>query len=425
VLSRWVWTASTAAALAFCAAASSHTAADVTPVARSFCSAVVSGGTQPQLLIVSDLPVRGFAFHRDTLNMEAAIRFVLARHRFKAGSYTVGYQACDDSNPQAAQGDLTKCAANAKAYAQDASVVGVVGTWSSSCAAVEIPILGQAPGGPLGMVSPTNTNVGLTHADAGTAPGEPARYYPAGRRNYVRVISADDAQARADALVAKRAGARRVFVLDDGTGYGLSVASAFRSTARKLALHVAGSGAWDPAQANFGGVARRVRATHADAVFLGGSGCPACGVLVRQLRAVIGAQGALIAPDGFTPVDDLAKAYGAPAEGMYVSIPGDSFADLSPLGRQVARMFGGASHLSFSGAAYAAQALEVLLDSIARSDGTRGSITGDLFTTHVRGGILGTFGFDRNGDTTLNPVLIYRVAGRSGRFDRVIDAPAP
>jgi len=425
VLSRWVWAASTAAALAFCAAASSHAAANVTPVARSFCSSVASGGKQPQLLIVSDLPVRGFAFHRDTLNMEAAIRFVLARHHFTAGRYTVGYQACDDSNPQAAQGDLTKCAANAKAYAQDASVVGVVGTWSSSCAAVEIPILGQAPGGPLGMVSPTNTNVGLTHADAGTAPGEPARYYPAGRRNYVRVISADDAQARADALVAKRAGARRVFVLDDGTGYGLSVASAFRSAARKLALHVAGSGAWDPAQASFDGLARRVRAAHADAVFLGGSGCPACRVLVRQLRSVVGTHGALIAPDGFTPVDDLAKAYGAPADGMYVSIPGDSFADLSPLGRKIARMFGGASHLSFSGAAYPAQALEVLLDSIARSDGTRGSITGDLFTTHVRGGILGTFGFDRNGDTTLNPVLIYRVRGRVGRFDRVVDAPAP
>jgi branched-chain amino acid transport system substrate-binding protein len=418
--------ASTAAALACCAAASSHATADVTPLARSFCSAVVSGATKPQVLIVSDLPVHGFAFHQDTLHMEAAIRYVLARHRFKAGQFTVGYQACDDSNPQAAQGDLTKCAANAKAYAQDASVVGVVGTWSSNCAAVEIPILGQAPGGPLGMVSPSNTNVGLTHADAGTAPGEPGRYYPAGRRNYVRVISADDAQARADALMAKRVGARRVFMLDDGTRYGLSVASAFRSAARKLVLHVAGSGAWSPEQSNFDRVARGVRAARADAVFLGGSGCPTCGALVRALRGVVGTRGALIAPDGFTPIDELAKAFGAPAEGMYVSIPGDSLTDLSPLGRKIARTFGGAaSHLGSGGPAYAAQAVEVMLDSIARSDGTRGAITGDLLTTHVRAGILGTFGFDRNGDTTLNPVLIYRVHGRVGRFDRVVHAPPP
>jgi branched-chain amino acid transport system substrate-binding protein len=414
-----------AAALACCAAASSGATPRVTPLPRTFCSAVVAGGTQPQMLIVSDLPMRGFEFRRDTLHMEAAIRFVLARHRFKAGRFTVGYQACDDSNPQAAQGDLTKCAANAKAYAQDASVVGVVGTWSSTCAAVEIPILGGAPGGPLGMVSPSNTNVGLTHADAGTAPGEPERYYPTARRNYVRVISADDAQARADALLAKRVGARRVFVLNDATRYGLSVSSAFRSAARKLALHVVGGGAWDPAQSNFDHVAGRVRAAQADAVFLGGSGCPTCGTLVRRLRGVVGRRGILIAPDGFTPVDSLAKAFGAPAQGMYVSIPGDSLADLSPLGRTIARKFGGASHLGSGGSAYAAQAVEVLLDSIARSDGTRSSITSGLFKTHIRGGILGTFGFDHNGDTTLNPVLIYRVDGRRGRFDRVVDAPAP
>lgn len=416
-----------AVALAFaCAAASADAAPRPTPLTRAFCSAVVSGGAQPQVLIASDLPVRGFAFHEDTVHMEAAIRFVLARHRYRAGRFTVGYQACDDSNPQAAQGDLTKCAANAKAYAQDASVVGVIGTWSSNCAAVEIPILGQAPHGPLGMVSPSNTNVGLTHADAGTAPGEPARYYPTGRRNYVRVISADDAQARADALLAKRVGARRVFVLNDGTGYGLSVAFAFRKAAGKLPLDVVGTGAWDPAQANFEGVVRRVHAARADAVFLGGSACPTCGTLIRQLRRVVGAHGILIAPDGFTPVGDLAKRYGTPAQGMYVSTPGDSLADFSPLGRKIARTFGGAAtHLGSGGAAYAAQAVEILLDSIARSDGTRSSITSDLFTTHVRGGILGTFGFDRNGDTTLNPVLIYRVAGRRGRFDRVVHAPAP
>ena len=418
--------ASVAAALACCAAASGDAAARPTPLARAFCSALISGTAQPQVLIASDLPVRGFAFHEDTLHMEAAIRFVLERHRFKAGRFTVGYQACDDSNPQAAQGDLTKCAANAKAYAEDAGVVGVIGTWSSNCAAVEIPILGKAPDGPLGMISPSNTNVGLTHADAGTAPGEPTRYYPTGRRNYVRVISADDAQARADALLAKRVGARRVFVLNDGTGYGLSVASAFRESSRKLSLSVVGAGAWDPTRSNFDRLAGRVRVAHADAVFLGGSACPTCATLVRQLRRVVGAQGILVAPDGFTPVDDIAKQFGAPAQGMYVSIPGDSLADLSPLGRQIARKFGGsASHLGSGGPAYAAQAVEILLDSIARSDGTRSSITSDLFSTHVRGGILGTFGFDRNGDTTLNPVLIYRVAGHTGRFDRVVRAPAP
>lgn len=58
--------------------------------------------------------------------------------------------------------------------------------------------------------------------------------------------------------------------------------------------------------------------------------------------------------------------------------------------------------------AYAAQAAQVLLDAIARSDGTRASVTKELFATRVRGGILGTFGFDRNGDTTEQKVTILR-----------------
>lgn len=205
--------------LAGISAAGSEAAVRLTPLPESFCSPVFSGGVQPQVLIVSDLPIRWFPFHKTTVEMQAAIRFVLARHGYKAGRFRVGYQSCDDSSPQDSSGDLTKCAANAKAFAADASAIGVIGTWSSDCAAVEIPILDTAPHAPLVLVSPSNTDVGLTHATAGTSPGEPARYYPNGRRNFVRLLSADDAQGRADALLAYRLGARRVFLLDDGTGY--------------------------------------------------------------------------------------------------------------------------------------------------------------------------------------------------------------
>ena len=91
---------------------------------------------------------------------------------------------------------------------------------------MELPILNRASGGPLGLISPSNTNVGLTHAGGGTQPGEPARYYPTGTHSFVRIISPDDAQAVADALLVKHLGARRVFVLDDGEEYGLNVAEA-------------------------------------------------------------------------------------------------------------------------------------------------------------------------------------------------------
>jgi branched-chain amino acid transport system substrate-binding protein len=67
---------------------------------------------------------------------------------------------------------------------------------------------------------------------------------------------------------------------------------------------------------------------------------------------------------------------------------------------------------------YAAQAAEVLLDAIARSDGTRDSILEALFATRVDDGLLGSFRFDENGDITESPITILRVA-RGGASSRI------
>jgi branched-chain amino acid transport system substrate-binding protein len=381
---------------------------------------VARGAGEPQFLIVSDLPVRGANVRAFSLASRAAIRFMLDRRGFKAGKYWVGYQACDDSSPQAAAGDFGKCASNAKAYAADKSVVGVVGTWNSSCAAVEIPILNQAPRGPLALISPSNTSVGLTHAGAATEPGEPGRYYPTGKRNFVRIISADDAQGTADALLAKQLGVRSVFVLNDRESYGTTVASPFATAARKFGLRIAGTDSWDVGQSKFHVLAQKVARSGATGVFVGGFACPSCGVLIKELRAALGQRGVIIAPDGFSDIPSVVKAAGVAAtEGLYVSIPGLPTSSLSALGRQIAGKFG-PSHPGSGGPPYAAQAVDVLLQAIAASDGTRASVTEHLFKARVRGGILGDLSFDKNGDPTLNPVTIIRIHRGLGKVDRVV-----
>jgi len=60
--------------------------------------------------------------------MTKAIGYEFKQAGFKAGKYTVGYQSCDDSTAQAGAWDSAKCASNARAYAGDSSVIGVVGT---------------------------------------------------------------------------------------------------------------------------------------------------------------------------------------------------------------------------------------------------------------------------------------------------------
>jgi ABC-type branched-subunit amino acid transport system substrate-binding protein len=63
-----------------------------------------------------------------------------------------------------------------------------------------------------------------------------------------------------------------------------------------------------------------------------------------------------------------------------------------------------------------------LIDAIARSDGTRKSVTRELFRTRIESGILGEVRFDENGDLVEAPVTIFRIVGNRAVVDRVVTA---
>jgi branched-chain amino acid transport system substrate-binding protein len=364
------------------------------------------GSGKPDFIVPSDLPLQGSG-RTQTIEMTNAIKFVLKQANFKAGKYTVGYQSCDDSTAQAGKWESSKCSANANAYAQNKSVIGVIGTFNSGCAEIEIPILNRAPDGPLGMVSPANTYVGLTHSGPGTAAGEPDKYYPNGKRNYIRMVAADDFQGAADAQFMKDQGAKSVFILNDKEAYGLGVATDTKNSATKLGLKVAGFTAWDPKASSYEAVATKIKQSGADWIYLGGLICENGAKLISDLKA--GVPGAkLMAPDGFSDF----TANGASAVGMYITVAGVPPEKLTGTGATFIKDFGdqiGKKPNPYS--AYAAQSMQVVLDAIEKSDGTRSSVTDNLLKTNVTDGILGTFSINENGDTTRNPVTVYQQVG--------------
>ncbi len=124
---------------------------------------------------------------------------------------------------------------------------------------------------------------------------------------------------------------------------------------------------------------------------------------------------ALVATDHFGSVADLIEAAGPAARGMYLSVYGVPNGELPPPGKRFLEEFeatrAGEPSPSYS-AAYAAQAAEILLDAIARSDGTRSSVTEELRRTTVEDGILGDIRFDENGDLVEGPFTIFRVVGK-------------
>jgi branched-chain amino acid transport system substrate-binding protein len=310
----------------------------------------------------------------------------------------------------------------------------VIAPLESACARVTIPIANRAPGGPLAMVSESNSDVGLTQQDPTGPPGALGRLYPTGVRNYARVSPSASSQAAADALLARQLGLHRPYLLVDGTPYGRQMAHYFRGALRALGLPLAGAARWNPLGAHLAAVAARVARAHADGAFLAGVLGSNGGSLTRALRRRLGRGFALIAPDSFGPVFFLYDDSHGAANGMYISTYGVPNERLGRPGERFLREFGSTQHAPVgSYAVQAAAATEVLLDAIARSDGTRASVSRELLVTRLNSSTIGPVRFDHNGDLIAPAITIVRVRDRDGvsqiqdfegaAFDRVIRPP--
>jgi ABC-type branched-subunit amino acid transport system substrate-binding protein len=402
----------------------------------SACGEVASGPGNPDVLIASDLPLQGPS-SSDPRAMEDAIRHVIERRGLRAGDHTVGYQSCDPSTPQTGGFEFRKCAANASAYAHAKQLVAVIGPYSSFCGQLQIPITNRAPGGPLAMVSAVATHTGLTRGGplnpAGGLRGEPAVYYPTGKRSFVRLMARAELEGVANAMLAKELGLRRVYVLQDPS-LKIEFADPFRRTARRLGIQIAGV-------ANFSDgskhdrLAERVARSGAQGVFIAGLGSVGGGRAVMALRERLGSQIKIMAVDPYVPIAEVLAFVGPAAHGLYFSSTDVPPRAQPPAGRRFARDTGNFNTPVF-GMLPAGQTTELVLDAISRSDGTRASVLEELRGAKVEDGILGDFRIDRYGDITPARLAIFRVTGATppdapvfpqyegAVFDRVIEVPA-
>jgi len=375
----------------------------VTPLPSSSCGPVVyKGSGSPDYIIASDLPLQG-AIRHQTVQVSRAEIWALANAGWKAGPYKIGYQSCDDSTAQTGGWDTAKCATNAHLYANNKSVIGVLGTFNSGCAKIIVPVLNRSQ---LGMVSPANTNPGLTKKwDV----GEPQKYYPTGQRNYARVVATDDIQGPADAIWSKTLGYKKVFVLNDKQTYGFGVATTYRNAAKKLGIKVVGFQGWDAKASSYEALATAIKASGAQAVFLGGIACNNGAKLMQDIKAVA-PKIQLQMPDGFSDPG----ANGAVGNGAFISVAGEPPNKLTGAGAQFVKSFGKQiGTVPNPYAAYGAQAMEVMLQVVAKSGGSRAAATKALFGLTVSSGILGTFTLNSQGDTSLQPITVYKQKGKS------------
>ena len=382
------------------------------------------GGEALTAKIVSDLPRQG-ANRAQTTTMVNAIELALDERNGKAGDITIEYESLDDSTAQAGQWDAAKCAENAQSAAQDEEIIGWIGPFNSGCAAVEIPILNEAG---LAMISPANTYTGLTKPTPDES--EPDKYYPTGQRNYSRVIVTDVQQGQAGASFFADEGVETVYILDDRETYGKGVADEFQTAAEDLGIEVIGREGIDGSAPNYRSLMNKIAAADPDAIYFGGIIENNAAQLIKdKVGAGMSNEEVLfIGPDGIY-VDELITQGGDDVEGIYTSFGGLPPEELGSAGQE----FIGKYEQNYDDdvqpyTAYAYEAANVLLDAIERASEEAGGEVPDrqavieqVFATEDYEGVLGTWSFDEDGDTSLTELSIVEVEGGEFQTNRTLD----
>jgi branched-chain amino acid transport system substrate-binding protein len=375
--------------------------------------------------IYSSLPLQG-ATSAQTLPTVNGMKLALSQAGGKAGQFKVNYTSLDDSTAAKGNYDLGQCAANGRKAATDTKAVAYLGEFNSGCTEVSLPILNQA-GVP--MISPANTYVGLTVAVKGaSAPGEPQKYYPSGTRTYLRIVPRDSIQGAADLLAMKQAGCTKVAEANDKTPYGAGIAQIIELSKAQYGVNVVSNTGIDPTAPNFRSYAQTIKGQGADCFFFGGVTANGGVQIVKDVHAAI-PNAKIFGPDGVcTSGWTNAKQGGVPAAIDPLIQCTVATLDLQayPGGKDFLAAYKAKYGVSSPDpyAIYGYEDMKLVLDTI-KSLGAKGNSKSDvlkaLFAIKNRNSVLGTYGFDANGDTTLKSYGLYKV-GSDGNveFDKTL-----
>jgi branched-chain amino acid transport system substrate-binding protein len=382
----------------------------------------VAEATGGQLTIYSSLPLQG-----PTAGISEQIvdgeKLALADAGGRAGPFKIEYSSLDDANPATGQWEPGLTATNAKIAAQDTSTIAYLGELDSAATAVSLPFINAAG---ILQVSPASPYVGLTSSlDAGQ--DEPERFYPSGKRTFVRLPPGDVVQAAASVHLLVSHGVHKLYVLDDQDAFQVPLADILASDAEQAGITVlAHDSLSTQANAVFSGEVVKIAGSGAQAVFLAGAEGKGTARLWRELARAN--PDLLLLTSGASASESFPSQLGAAAANTYLSTPALPPALYPPSARGVLRHYrnvfgreGGPSAL------YGYEAMTLVLDAI-RSAGARGNdrqtVIDRVFATRERNSVIGRYSVQADGETTLSLYGFDRVLGGRTAFYRAIDVGA-
>jgi branched-chain amino acid transport system substrate-binding protein len=344
-------------------------------------------------------------------DMRAAVQLAVEDFGKAAGGFAVEYEALDDALASTGNWDAGVESNNANKAANDADTMVYIGTYNSGAANISIPILNEVP---LAMISPGNTYPGLTQAVEGvTAEGEPEKFYPTGKRTYMRNTVADHLQAGAQVNWALNSmGFKKVYILHDDELYGKGLATAFQFYFKKFGGEVLGFEKFQRDAPDYQALATSIADKAPDIIFISTVAANNPAKVTKDLRSVMTPdQTAILGPDGLFNQAYI-DAAGDEGEGVYITFGGVPPEYMkSDVGKAwTARMqkLVGHSPDAYSTYAYEAAVIAIqAIDQVKAKD--RQKIIDTMFATKDFHGLSGTYSFTKTGDPDKPSIFLGQI----------------
>ena len=385
----------------------------------------VAEATDGQLTVYSSLPLQGPSAAASEQIVDGE-KLALAEAGGRAGRFKIEYVSLDDSSAASGQWNPGITATNAKTAAQDTSTIAYLGDHDSGATALSLQFINEAG---ILQISPASPYVGLTSSlEAGQ--DEPERFYPSGKRTFVRLQPGDIGQAQAQIQLMKSLGVRRLYVLDDQEPFETPLADIVADFAERAGITVVTHDSISTApEAVFTGAVEKIVESHAQAVFLAGGEGPGTVALWHDLYRAD--PSLLLLGSSSMDSESFTSQIGAAEANTYLTTPLLPARLYPPAAQRVLRHY--RSVFGAEGgpdALYGYEAMKLVLDAV-RSSGARGNdrqtVIAHVFATRTRSSVIGRYSVQSNGETTPSQYGVDRVSAGRPVFLRAvpIGSPAP
>ncbi len=267
------------------------------------------------------------------------------------------------------------------------------------------------------MISPSNTNPCLTKDIAG------CDYHPQALRsgnanNYWRVVTTDDYQGPAMADYAfKQLNVTKIGILDDSTVFGVGISAAFEQKFKNLGGTVVKHSTYKKDQtSDFKAILLGFKNGGAQGVYAGGTDDQNLCVPRKQMKD-IGWDVPFMGGDGIETTDCINQAAGNEVN-VYATTAGADATQIPGAAQTIsdfrkaftgANDFGGYTMQGYDAANALLTAIGNAIRTVNGAVPTRDQVRAEMAKIKGFKGVIGTYDFDQNGDTSLKIVSIYVV----------------